>query len=498
MRLTLFALGLSAFLALSGCSLVLDFEECTSDSDCEGPGAKCLGGYCQGQTVDSVLEAPCTKFYGVELNEALSEDTILLGTILPFTGQLGTFGPSMDQSVELAVTEINQVGGLNGKKFAVVSCDSGTDPAKATEAAQHLADLGVQAVVGPAASSITIEVFQQVARDAGMVFMSPSATSPGITDLADDGLLWRTAPSDAGQGAAIAEYLIWKGYQKVAVVNRDDAYGNGLASAISDTYCAKASCGDNYFARTYGTETQESDQSEIIVDLKGFDPEVIVIISFFTDGIAFVKSAASVGYKTFVGSDGIKSPALMTGNEEASGIDDPEVLCNFVGTIAATPAGEEYQKYELRYKGRFDEPPGAFAANAYDGAYLLAYAYAAAAKDDAKGSDLVKGLRRLSAGTATEVGNTDWNATIQKLANDPSATVDFVGASGELDFDPSTGEATSSIEMWYLNTDDQEVDSAGVIYTADRQFLPPEISDEDKGASCVTEEAGPDSGGDGG
>ena len=104
--------------------------------------------------------------------------------------------------------------------------------------------------------------------------MSPAATSPQITDLSDDDLLWRTAPSDAIQGAAIANYLLKETtFNRIAIINRNDVYGNGLRDAILDPLCETFPCTDEtqFYNSVYDEKTPETDQSKIVVELEEWD-----------------------------------------------------------------------------------------------------------------------------------------------------------------------------------------------------------------------------------
>jgi len=469
------ALGL-----MLGCSGLLEFDDCQTDADCTrfGSGLKCQANRCEApliETYGDLLTYPCTHVYGVEPNEPYQASTYLLGVVLPFSGDLESYGPPIDRGVELAVTEINQAGGVFGDDIVVVSCDSATDSEVAAEAARHLIQqVGVSAVIGAAASTVTRDVFNEVAKDAGTLMVSPASTATVLTDLPDNGLLWRTAPSDAIQGAAIGSYVLAQEFERVAMIVRDDTYGNDLRDAILATLCAPESGFDcdpdngRFFSRTYSEATEADDQSNALVSMSqsGFVPDVIVLISFVEDGIAFMNLADQAGHQRFVLTDGMRSNDLV-------GKVSDEVLCQVMGTSPASPAGEAYQSFALRYEGRFGEEPGTFAANAYDALFLLGYAIAGSdPSEPLSGAGLAAQLERLSAGEATPAGTNSWNARIQTLRNNQAATIDYQGASGKLDFDESTGEALSNIEAWAFDLQKGEVESLGVMYTEDGQYLP--------------------------
>lgn len=477
-------------LVSTGCSAVLDWDSCTTDADC-GAGRTCdtANGICLGGTITvaGLLKNNCQRVYGVPLENALDDNVILLGTLLPKNGQLAQYGGPMDDAVAMAVGEINSAGGLFGKKLAVLSCDSGTDSAQAKVAAAHLVNVGVPAVIGPAASGVSIDVFNDVFRAAGILSISPSATAPAISDLADDNLLWRTCPSDAFQGAAMAGYLNNSGAAKVALINRDDAYGNGLAQAVKDGVCAPAGpmdCNDDslFFTRRYNAEAYSSPQSNIMLALAAFEPDVTVLVGFVEDGANFLNLAAQTTIsRRFIVTDGMKSSDLITL------VNEPELVCRLLGTQPAAPSGSNYQSFEINYGASYGGlQPGAFSANAYDALYALGYAMAAAG-DTINGQTIAAGLSRLSTGTAVDVGQPGWGANIQKLSSSPTATIDFRGASGPLNF-TANGEAPASIELWSFDLDKSETWSIGEIYSAEGEYEAPtgvDLAAPGIGAACA-------------
>jgi branched-chain amino acid transport system substrate-binding protein len=130
-----------------------------------------------------------------------------MGIILGFTGPIESLTPAMAASAELAFKEASDSGSLlDGKKIEVVRADSTcVDSAAATAAAEDLNSQGVAAIMGADCSGVTGAIASNVAVPNGIVMISPSATSPGLTDLADNGLFFRTAPSDKRGGQVLAD-----------------------------------------------------------------------------------------------------------------------------------------------------------------------------------------------------------------------------------------------------------------------------------------------------
>src|SRR2546428_13829878 len=126
-----------------------------------------------------------------------------LGALVPLTGGLSAYGPGMANAVRLVGEQVNASGGLRGTNLSVYAEDSQTDPNAAKAASDLIQAKGVQAIVGDATASGTLAAFQ-VAQPAGIVMMSPSASSPLLSTADTGDLLWRTTASDSLEGKAAA------------------------------------------------------------------------------------------------------------------------------------------------------------------------------------------------------------------------------------------------------------------------------------------------------
>ncbi len=162
---------------------------------------------------------------------ALAED-VKLGVILGFTGPLESITPNMAAGAEMAMKEVSDSGKLlDGSTVTPVRADSTCiDAAAATAAAERLVTTDkVSAIMGADCSEVTGAILANVAVPNGIVMISPSATSPGLTTAEDNGLFFRTAPSDARQGEVIANVLKDRGIGSVAITYTNNDYGKGLA-----------------------------------------------------------------------------------------------------------------------------------------------------------------------------------------------------------------------------------------------------------------------------
>lgn len=170
---------------------------------------------------------------------AASAEDVKIGVLLGFTGPIESLTGHMANAAEAAMKEVNDSGkALNGWKFVSDrGDDTCTDAAAAQTAAEKMVTSdGVKGIIGGDCSGVTGAVLQNVARPNGMVMVSPSATSPALSTAEDDGLFFRTAPSDAREGEIAAQILQEHGVKSIALTYSNSDYGKGLGEAISTSF----------------------------------------------------------------------------------------------------------------------------------------------------------------------------------------------------------------------------------------------------------------------
>ncbi len=198
-----------------------------------------------------------------------------IGTALPVTGNLAFLGPPEVAGVMLAVADINDADA--GLQIEVVYGDSGDPDNRAyeTEIPRLLAE-GVSAVVGAAASGVSMQFIDQLVFEAEVIHFSPANTSPEFTTKDTNGLYFRAAPSDALQGQVIGDELLADGYEAISMIVLNDAYGNGLADAIETRFVAGG--GEVLVRPNYNSgDTNFASQ---ITEIVASNPDVVVVVTF--------------------------------------------------------------------------------------------------------------------------------------------------------------------------------------------------------------------------
>jgi branched-chain amino acid transport system substrate-binding protein len=209
---------------------------------------------------------------------AKGDGTLTVGTLLPQTGDLAFLGPPEFAGVQTAIDDINAAGGVLGKDVVQVKADSGDGtPDIAGAQTDKLLDANADAIVGAASSSVSLSVIDKIT-GAGVVQFSPANTSPALDDAKTDpkNLYFRTAPSDVLQGAVMANTLIEDGRNNVAILARQDSYGELLAGQIDKGI--KAGGGNVAVKKLYSADaTNFTAEVNAVAATK---PDAIVLVAF--------------------------------------------------------------------------------------------------------------------------------------------------------------------------------------------------------------------------
>ncbi|MCB9765648.1 MAG: ABC transporter substrate-binding protein [Alphaproteobacteria bacterium] len=454
--------------AAPACSLsTFDNQPCTTNVECRD--AFGLGSVCGGEGLCEVTEVPerCTNSLPEDLTFPVDpSETFLFATL--FDHSLDTH-VARYRSAELAVAQVNDSDGLNGQPFAILHCDNqeahpsdGLDKDTATVAlATWLADeVGVPAIVGPAASSRTEAAFNAIEPLGTTLMISPSATSPTLTVLdqlvASDetpGLLWRTAPPDSLQGRAIADYMIDTGVARVSVIYQSGAYGDGLSEVFADNFTGDV---DLY---PFDSETA---RSEAVTDVGLSNPsQVLFISSDISDVVAFLNSAA--GQESYRSVPIFLTDAARTADVLAQASGASVLFPNIHGSAPSLPSGAVYESFQSNYRGRYggeDVSQYSYTAHAFDAAWLVIDGHAWSWFNEGEavsGIGIARGLRRISSGESFAVRPGSWTSIVAHF--EIGDGVDLDGASGPLDYDAVTEETSAPVDYWIINGagDDFEV-----------------------------------------
>ena len=235
---------------------------------------------------------------------------IKIGIILGFTGPIESLTPAMRDSAKLAFQEASDSGALlGGETITVIEGDSTcVDSAAATTVAEGQVSQGVVAIMGADCSGVTGAIASNVAVPNGVVMISPSATSPGLTTLDDKGLFFRTAPSDARGGQILADITKDRGIKSVAITYTNNDYGKGLA----DVYEAAVKAHGISVTVVAAHEDGKADYSAEVGVLASAGGDAVAVIGYLDQGGKGIiqGSIDSGAFDTFILSDGMIGNSL--------------------------------------------------------------------------------------------------------------------------------------------------------------------------------------------
>lgn len=471
--------GVVATILLTACSLGrYPHEECTTNAECRvafGFGYVCGD---DGLCAEMATEERCATAWPEDLltRPENYRDAIVLGSLFDRSSDIPE-----TQAARLAVSQANDAEGLDGIQYGLVECSyeenveiDGLAMEDATaQAALWLADVaGATAIVGPATSSQTTVAFStlNLENDFGTLMISPSATSPALTELdgldptdQDPGLLWRTAPPDSLQGTAMAVDMASNqvGIAKVAAVYEDGAYGTGLSDAFIDAFEG----GGGVVDRFPFSDDSTRDAAVASAGDASYD-EVLFISGEITDIVAFLNGIPYIsGYadRPIFLADGARDTALLTDTNA----DAKAYLPLVRGTAPALPSGDNYEAFAAAYASAFS--PGlasdsSYTPYTYDAMWLAIYgtAWSMYQSGSITGTGEAQGLRHISSGDELVISSTGWYGLRAHFAEGQG--VDVEGASGHLDYDPATEETTSPIDIWVV---DDAVTGFETVYTVE-------------------------------
>jgi branched-chain amino acid transport system substrate-binding protein len=378
-----------------------------------------------------------------------------LGALIPQTGDLSIFAPAGEKAANLAVEQAQAALSDAGADITVADIEIGdteTKPQASTQAANQLISDGASCLVGAWASADTIPVGQSVASSQQVPLISPASTSPEITDLPDDGFVFRTAPSDALQGQVLADAVAeeFGADATISVAARNDAYGEGIATQFSNAF--EDGGGTVNGPVLYDPEASSYDSEA--ADIVAGGPDGFVIIDFEDPygkvGAALVRTGDFDSTKMFT-ADGLAF-------DEIPDTIPSDALDGAKGTRPATPEGSTAaENFAMLYEESDQKPKErmTFDAQNFDAVTLCVLAAVAAGSD--QGADIQSKIQEVATAPGTEFDYTQMADAITALQS--GEDIDFSGVSGPLDLDDNGDPTVATYDVFNYDKGKLVVDS---------------------------------------
>jgi branched-chain amino acid transport system substrate-binding protein len=372
--------------------------------------------------------------------EVTGDGQLVIGALLPLSDTL--LGEPMAEAVEIAVSRINTDGGVLDQRVQLVVADEGSSTATATASIQTLLDRDVDAIIGPASSLITLSTLDEIV-SAGKVVCSPTASALALDGFPDDDLFFRTVPSDSLQARAIAAAADQTGAQRVTIAYVDDAYGRPFADAVEASLANEVI---DVIERVSFSD-DDDDLSDEAASVADSDTQVMVLLADGEDGTRFLEALDdndTSGLATIIVNDALRNPAAP---QRIQGL-DPELRGKIVGLAPQADSGDPTAPFD---------PPGLFAANAYDCANLIALAAFRADSDAPR--DIARQLAQVSVSGSACGTFADCTDTISS-----GLQIDYNGPSGVTDLLIRTGDpARATFDRFVFDESGRDVLQRSVV-----------------------------------
>jgi len=345
-----------------------------------------------------ILMAGCTR---------QDENVIRIGAAGPMTGDQSKMGVDLRNSVELAVAEWNEKGGVLGKKIVLLPADDQADPKQAVSIANKLINQKAVALVGHWNSSCSIPASKYY-QDANIVMISPATTNPQLT-LQGFKNVFRVCGTDDQQGKVAADFILKTiRPKKIAIIHDKTAYGQGLADYF------KRALGDRVQVVYYGGIIQrDPDYKAVLTTIKQSDPELYFFGGIYPEAGRLVRQAKEIGMNIpMITGDGVYDPTFIN----IAGTSAEGTYVTFGAEPAGLPSAKSFMD---KYKAKYGDP-GPYSIYAYDAANIILTAIA-------------------------ETRNTDGS----KVAEYISKTI-FHGAFGDISFDKNGDVTKAPYVIWQV------------------------------------------------
>jgi ABC-type branched-subunit amino acid transport system substrate-binding protein len=374
--------------------------------------------------------------------------TLKVGTTLSVTGDGSVFGPAFQKNAEFAVQVANRAlaaAGAGGIKVDLEQADDGSRADSAVSAARKLIGDGANCIAGSIQSANTIAIANGATVPSGVAHIAPASTSATITDLDDNGLVFRIAPSDVLQGPVLAAAMqqeIGKG-KLVSFAARNDAFGSGLVRATAAAW-RKLGGRQTHDPILYdpGAANYDSEAQQIVSG----NPDAFVILDFPQTyaklGAALLRTGKFDAAKLFIGGG---QPAVIPSFVPTASMEGAR------GTRPAVPLGA---KLTNAYDAQLVAAVGSFQrqsldVNEFDA--VITCVLAAVAADSNNGKAIAQQLRKISGPPGEKFTYLELKDAIKALR--AKKDIDYQGVAGPIDWDAKGDPASATYDFYkYVNS----------------------------------------------
>ncbi|MDD4652849.1 MAG: ABC transporter substrate-binding protein [Methanothrix sp.] len=369
------------------------------------------------------------------------QGSVKIGALQSLTGDLASYGGPMSDAIKLAAKQINENGGLLGKKLELLVEDDQTNNVAAVDAANKLVKVDrVPAIVGDTGSGQSMSIIDITTAN-GVLQISSSNTGTEFTTYNDSDLYFRTAPSDTLQGSAMANLAKERGYKTVSTIVINNPYGVGFEEVFVKAFEAN---GGKVLEKIRYDPSQSIFDSEV-QKIAASNPDFVMMVSYPETGSLILRTAYEKGVLTgapWLLSEGLKVDNIAElAGKNAKG---EYIIAGLQGLAPDQNAGgKAYEAFRDLFKAEYGKEPGVYCSNSYDAVALVALAIEQA--KTATGRAIADNLRSVANPPGVEVSDLKEALKLVREGKD----INYQGASGDITFDEN-GDVSGSYTVWTI------------------------------------------------
>ncbi|SEL25883.1 ABC transporter substrate-binding protein [Haloferax larsenii] len=408
--------GMAGVAGLAGCIGQEDVQEGGNTGGSDGGG----GGDSGGDTTES----------GGNGDESSSEP-VDVGVVIPFSGDLSDFGGPMMNALRMAQKDINAAGGPLGRELKLHDEDSGTDSTQGVNAANKLVDTnGVSAVIGAVSSGVTISIAKSVTIPNEVLHITSASSSPSISTLDDDDLVFRTRTNDRFVAKVMARIIEDQGVEKASVIFINNDFGEALADTFESSFSGTTTT-------TVGYESGQSSYQQVLAKAFEDDPGFVAFAGYPESGTTMLSQWAEEGY----GGNWVLHTSLLS--EDVISNVGAEVMNDMYGVRTKPPSGGATESFVSDYQEAYPDAQvfDPYSWNSYDA--LVSYALAVEKAGTTDAAEVKKAMREVSNSPGEAVGYTEFGAGAEKTG--AGTDIDYSGPSGNVNYDDNGDVASDMV-----------------------------------------------------
>ncbi|MBV0903178.1 ABC transporter substrate-binding protein [Haloarcula salina] len=420
------------FLRATGLIAAGGLAGCSSQEELQGDGGDGSGGSDGGDGGGGGDGSSGSTDSGGDGGDSESSEPIDVGVVIPFSGDLSDFGEPMLNALQMAAKDINAAGGPLGREIRLHDEDSETNSTAGVNAANSLINTqNVSSIIGAVSSGVTISIASSVTIPNETLHITSASSSPTISTLDDNDLVFRTRTNDRFVAKVMAQIIQNQDVEKAAVLHINNDFGKALANTFEESFTGTTTA-------KVGYESGQSSYQQVLSELYADDPEFVALAGYPESGTTILSQWNEEGY----GGNWVLHTSLLS-NDFLNNVGS-DVLNGMYGVRTKPPTGDATESFKSDYASAYPDADlfSPYSWNSYDA--LLSYALAVHHAGTTDSGAVKESMRAVSNPDGMAVSYGQFADGVSKI--DGGSAIDYSGPSGTVNYD-SNGDVASDMAV---------------------------------------------------